>query len=143
MPTTGKTFPATDMVSPTLMLNWAHRILLLDPQDDPGPVGIKDPEEYRFAYPPDAGKRFNLLHLLVGNRHRRTGKDRPGQLLGHVAGTLHGDVCPDLLQGRAGCLAVGHGEGIEDDEKRNAYGKAGDGRDGPALLKIELPYQIV
>ena len=100
----------------------ADRVVLLDPQDNPGPLGIKDPEQYGLADPSHPRQALDLFHLVIADGHGRTGENRPGKLLRDIPRPLDRDIGPDLLQGALGRLTIGGGEGIEDNQQGDAYG---------------------
>ena len=88
-------------------------------------------------------KTLDLLHLVIPDGDGRAGENDPGQVLGHVAGPLDGDIGPDFFQRRMCGLAVGGGEGIEDDQQGNADGKPQDCGQCSSFLVVEFIHQIM
>src|SRR4030042_448430 len=46
-----------------------YGILFFNPQDDPGPVRVEDPEQKTCAYSSYAGEFLDLLYFLLSDRH--------------------------------------------------------------------------
>jgi len=103
---------------------------------------IEHPQQQGLPSGADTGHPADLLHLLLADGHRRTGKHGPLQILGDIAGTLDGDVGADLGQRCPGRLPVSPGQGLEDDQEGNPHGQAEDGGQMPPFAEGELPPYI-